>query len=73
MPEPSQASWPVRLVMPALVSMLMPVLMPVPALHGIQDALIIRLQHVNNSHPGATANHPHSGGPGVLIGGGPIR
>ena len=60
MPEPSQASWTVGVVMPGLV--LVPGLVPVPGLvsmpglHDIQDARIIRLQHVNNSHPGATAN-----------------
>jgi hypothetical protein len=54
-PEPSGASWPVRVVVPGLASMSGLVL--VPDLHDIQDARIIRLQHVNNSHPGATANH----------------
>ena len=54
MPEPSHASWLVGRVLPGLVSMLM----PVPGLHDIQDARIIRLQHVNNSHPDATANYP---------------
>jgi hypothetical protein len=54
-PEPSGASWPVRVVLPGLVSM--SGLMLVPGLHDIQDARIIRLQHVNNSHPSATANH----------------
>ena len=49
MAEPSHASWPLGVVMPGLVS--------VPDLHDIQDAPVIRLQHVNNSHPGATANH----------------
>jgi hypothetical protein len=53
-PEPSQASWFVRVVLPGLVS----VVMPVPGLHDIQDARIIRLQHVHNSHPDATANYP---------------
>ena len=57
MPEPSQASWLVRVVLPGLVSMLM----PVPGLHDIQDARIARLQHVNNSHPDATANYPQPG------------
>ena len=52
-PEPSQASW--------LVGVLMPGLVTVPDLHDIQDARIIRLQHVNNSHPGATANHAQPG------------
>jgi hypothetical protein len=61
-PEPSQASWPRRVVtvaglvtVPGLVSRLGVVSMP--GLHDIQDARIIRLQHINNSHPGATANH----------------
>ena len=49
-----EASWPAGVLMPALV----PVPCFVPDLHGIQDAWIIRLQHVNNSHPGATANYP---------------
>jgi hypothetical protein len=53
-PEPSQASWPVGVVMPGLV--LVPGLMTMTDLHDIQDARIIRLQHVDNSHPGATAN-----------------
>ena len=26
--------------------------------HGIQDARNLRLQHLHNSHPGATANYP---------------
>ena len=54
MPEPSQASWPVGVAMPGLV--LVPGLMTMTDLHDIQDARIIRLQHVDNSHPGATAN-----------------
>jgi hypothetical protein len=36
----------------------MPGLVTMPDLHDIQDARIIRLQHVNNSHPDATANYP---------------
>jgi hypothetical protein len=52
-PEPSQASWLVGVLMPGLVTM--PGFVPDP--HDIQDAWIIPLQHVNNSHPGATANH----------------
>jgi hypothetical protein len=48
-PEPPRAPWPLGVVVPGLVS--------VPGLHDIQDAPVIRLQHVNNSHPGATANH----------------
>jgi hypothetical protein len=36
--------------------MLVPGLMTMTDLHDIQDARIIRLQHVDNSHPGATAN-----------------
>jgi hypothetical protein len=58
-PEPSQAPRPVRVVLPGLVSM--SGLVPLPGLHDIQDARIIRLQHVNNSHPGATANHAQRG------------
>jgi hypothetical protein len=76
-PEASQASWPVRVMVPGLGPMPglepMPGLMTVPGrvsvpglvtmtdLHDIQDALIIGLQHVNNSHPGATANHAQPG------------
>jgi hypothetical protein len=41
--------------MPGLVTMLS--LLSMPDLHETQDARIIRLQHVNNSHPGAIANH----------------
>jgi hypothetical protein len=36
----------------------MPGLVTMSDLHDIQDARIIRLQHVNNSHPDATANYP---------------
>ncbi len=54
LPEPSQASWPVGVLMPG--PGFVPGLVPVLDLHNIQDAWIIRLQHVNNSHPGATAN-----------------
>ncbi len=71
MPEPSQASWPVGVLRPGLVIMpglvpvpvlvSMPAFVPVPGfvpdLHDIQDAWLIRLQHVNNSHPSATANY----------------
>jgi hypothetical protein len=56
-PEPSGAPWPVRVVLPGLVFMSG----LVPDLHDIQDARIIRLQHVNNSHPGATASHAQRG------------
>lgn len=59
MPEPSGASWRVRVVLPGFVSM--SGLVPVPGLHDIQDARIIRLQHVNNNHPGATASHAQRG------------
>jgi hypothetical protein len=39
------------------VRVLMPGLVIMPDLHDIQDARIVGLQHVNNSYPGATANH----------------
>ncbi|MDX6334731.1 MAG: hypothetical protein QOG05_2071 [Streptosporangiaceae bacterium] len=29
--------------------------------HGIQDARIIRLRHLDNSHPSANAKHPQPG------------
>ena len=60
-PERSRAPWPLGVVMagpvtvPGLVAV--PGLVPMPGLHDIQDARLIRLQHVNNSQPGATANH----------------
>jgi hypothetical protein len=44
--------------------MTVPGLVSLPDLHDIQDAPVIRLQHVNNSHPGATANHAQPGQPG---------
>jgi hypothetical protein len=44
---------------PGLVSR--PGVVSMPGLHDIQDARIIRLQHVNNSHPGATANRAQRG------------
>jgi hypothetical protein len=47
------------MLMPSLVTM--PGLVTMSDLHDIQDARIIRLQHVNNSHPGATANHAQPG------------
>ena len=60
MAEPSQPSWAVRVVMGGLVTgpglVTVPGLVSMPGLHDIQDARIIGLQHVNNSHPGATAN-----------------
>ena len=31
--------------------------------HGIQDARNLRLQHLHNSHPGATAKYPQPGQP----------
>jgi hypothetical protein len=42
----------------------MPGLVFLPDLHDIHDAPVIRLQHVNNSHPGAAANHAQPGQPG---------
>ena len=54
-PEPPQASWLVGVMRRGLV--IVPGLVSMPDLHDIQDARIIRLQHVNNSQPGATANH----------------
>jgi hypothetical protein len=64
-PEPCQASWLVGVLMPGLVTVpglvSIPGLVSVPDLHDIQDARIIRLQHVNNSHPGATANRAQPG------------
>ncbi len=71
MPEAPRASWPL-VPMPGLVTV--PGLVSVPDLHDIQDAPIIGLQHVNNSHPGATANDAQRIclGP-VGAGGGPGR
>ena len=53
------------MTMPGLVTMpglmTVPGLVSLPDLHDIQDAPVIRLPHVNNSHPGATANHAQPG------------
>ena len=72
MPEPGQASWPAGVMMPGLVTLpglvTMPGLVSLPDLHDIQDAPVSRLQHVNNSHPGATAKHaqPGQAGPSAI-------
>ncbi len=65
MPEPTWVSWRVGVLMPGLVTgpglgpglVTVSGLVSMPNPHDIQDARIIRLQHVNNSHPGAAANH----------------
>jgi len=62
MPEPVDHSWPAAMPMPMPMPMPMVMVMPVGVTwaglriaHEAQDARRIRLQHVNNNHPGAVA------------------
>ncbi len=70
-PEPSQPAWPMGVRSARLVAVRMTGLVTMTSVtqawlrisHDIQDARLIPLQHLDNSHPHANAKHPQPGRP----------
>jgi hypothetical protein len=56
MTRPVRMTGPVRVTGPVRMASVSPARLRMS--HAIQDAWKIRLQHLDNSQPGATANHP---------------
>jgi hypothetical protein len=57
MPTPSCYSWPAGVNMPVPVGVTQAAVASLLIAHDAQDARRIRLQHLDNNHPGAPAKH----------------
>ena len=68
-PEPGQRPGPVAMMRAGLVDVACAALTWPRISHGTQNARASRLQHVNNSKPGASAKHPQSAAAAAMPGG----
>ena len=57
MPKPFDHSWPAGMNMPVPVGVIRAAVASLLIAHDAQDARTIRLQHIDNNHPDATANN----------------
>ena len=65
MPEPSGHSWPAGMNVPVPVGVIQAAVASLLIAHNAQDARGIRLQHLNNNHPDATAKDSQPPAPGT--------